>query len=92
MPEHPDRQYSDPDLVKGFISRRGVKTFHVADPENLESGLSACGLTLADLIEAGWARGLRRQDLSLCRNCATGGADLDTPEEDQLDLEEEETA
>lgn len=72
MPEHPDRQYPDPDLVKGFLSRRGVKTFHVADPDNLESGLSVCGLTLADMIDAGWARGLRRQGLDLCGNCAHG--------------------
>lgn len=82
MTLHPDRQYPDPDLVRGYITRRKVKTFHVADPEDLESGLSACGLTLADMIDAGWARGLRRQGLTLCRNCETGGADLDTVEDE----------
>jgi hypothetical protein len=82
MPEHPDRQYPDPDLVKGFIVRRKVKTFHVADPDNLESGLTACGLTLADMIEAGWARGLRRRGLSLCQNCAAG-VDLDASQEEE---------
>lgn len=82
MPEHPDRQYADPDLVSGFIARRNVKTFHVADPDNLESGLTACGLTIADLIDAGWARGLRRHGLSLCGNCANG-VDLDAPQEEE---------
>lgn len=82
MPEHPDRQYQDPDLVKGYISRRGVKSFHVADPDNLESGLSACGRTLADMIEAGWARGLRRRGLNLCGNCGSAGASLETTDEE----------
>lgn len=90
MTDHPDRQYADPDLVKGFITRRRVKTFHVADPENLESGLSACGRNLAEMIEAGWARGLRRQGVDLCKSCASGGVNLDPDEDEPEDESEEE--
>lgn len=76
MPAPVDTQYPDADLVSGFIARRGVKTFHVADQTKPKSGLSPCGKTLAELIDAGWARGLRRQGLTLCRKCA-GSVDLD---------------
>lgn len=83
---HPDTTYADPDLVRGYIARRGVKTFHTADPEDLTSGVSPCGLTLADLIDAGWARGLRRRGLDLCKKCA-GSVDLDAQLEDESEEE-----
>lgn len=41
---HPDTQYPDPDLIKGHITRKGVKTFHTEaleadlEPELLELG------------------------------------------------------
>lgn len=69
---------TQPDLQTGYIARRKVKTFHVADLENPESGESVCGLTLADLINAGWARGLLRRGLELCRTCESG-VDLTPP-------------
>ena len=71
-----DTRYPDPDLVAGYLTRRGVKTFHVAAPG--ASGKTSCGLTLADLIEAGWARGLRRRGLNLCAKCGQA-VDLDAP-------------
>ncbi len=69
--------YPDPDLVKGYIARRGAKTFHV--PRLDGSGECPCGRNLAELIEAGWARGLLRQGLTLCK-VAAGAAILDPPE------------
>lgn len=44
MPRHTDTQYPDPDLIKGYVTRKGVKTFHTeaiefdAEPEVLELG------------------------------------------------------
>lgn len=66
---HPDASpYPHPDLVRGYIARRRVKTFHVAGTEDPTN--TACGLDLDTLTDAGWARGLRRQGLTLCANCA----------------------
>jgi hypothetical protein len=56
------------------MTRRGVQTFHVAAPG--ATGKTPCGLTLADLIEGGWARGLRRRGLTLHDKCAKA-VDLD---------------
>lgn len=78
MTTNPDTSYPHADLVRGYIARRGVKTFHVADQDDPTSGDSVCGLNLAELIDAGWARGLRRQGLDLCRHCAEGH-NLDDP-------------
>lgn len=72
METDPDRQYHHADLVRGYIARRGVQTFHVRPPASLGSAddETACGLDLDTLVGAGWARGLLRQGLRLCANCA----------------------
>lgn len=71
-----DHDYADTDLVIGYLTRRGVKTFHVRKPST--EGLTVCGKKIAELIEAGWARQLRRRGLDLCAKCA-GTVDLDAP-------------
>lgn len=76
MPTDPDHHYPDPDLVRAYIARRGVATFHVrAHPGD---DVTACGRPTAELVEAGWARGLRRQGLNLCSAC---GRTVDLDEE-----------
>lgn len=93
MTEPLDRQYPDPDLVRGYVSPKPkpVKTFHVAAENPAET---LCGLPLGDfvevtaelekgkrkpLVDAGWARGLLRQGLDLCDKCEAAGA-LAVPE------------
>lgn len=82
MPVDQDTAYPDPDLVTGYLARRGVQTFHTAKPGT--SGETGCGLTLADLIAAGWARQLRRRGLHHCLKCAKV-VDLDAPLETEGD-------
>lgn len=79
-----DHAYPHPDLVAGYITRRGVKTFHVRKPGT--EGVTVCGRNLAELIDGGWARQLRRRGLDLCSKCA-GLVDLDAPLETDEDAE-----
>jgi hypothetical protein len=72
--------YPFPDLVKGYIAKRRSKTFHVPSPDS--SGTCPCGRNLAELIEAGWARGLLRQGLTLCK-VAAGAHVLDPTTEEE---------
>lgn len=76
-----DHQYPDPDLVAGYVKPgkpKPAKEFHAAEAAE-NPAETFCGRPLADLIHAGWARGLLRQGLQLCKTCAAAGA-LAVPE------------
>lgn len=75
-----DHDYPDHDLMVGYLTRRGVKSFHLRKPGT--SGLTVCGKKLAEMIDGGWARQLRRRGLEECRQCA-GQVDLDAPLEEE---------
>lgn len=70
--------YPDPDLTIAYLSRRGSKTFHVADPKR--KTMTGCGKKRVDLIPAGWARGLTRQGLTACKDCTALIETVDPPE------------